>query len=858
MGKKKKAENKNNVKPEFIDTIWYQITPVITAVLGLILLFFYIFSNDSGTVGVAVKNLLFGLFSWGALFIPLCLIKQTVTWKKDIEKHKVGSNTVYEFVLIILIAVFAHTIAGISNVDLAKEMNLKALYESGMTLKGGGAVGGWIAAAITSLIGSVPTLIISLTGLLLFVIFVVGLTPMRIAELISASIKKKKEKLNAEAQVRAEERKKREAEERAEAEKRAKEEQKQLEKEEKAKQKSKVMDGLVGEEEQQSQDEEIHKASESTSYEEPENSENKPLDLDEIFVNKENLELSRKILGSSNDLPQSVDMSIDVSNDTDGKNDTAVKTADQQLSDEESPIVGVEEEQTAPKEYQFPPISFLAKDTVSKEDLTSELEATGSKLVKILESYGIGVSIVNISRGPTVTRYELQPDVGVKVRSISNLVDDIALHLAANGSVRIEAPIPGKSAVGVEIPNKTGTMVRLRGLIENPEFANCKSKITAVLGEDVAGKPLYMNIAKMPHLLIAGATGMGKSVCINSIIMSILYKARPDEVKFILVDPKKVELNVYEKIPHLIVPVMSDPKQASGALRWAVGEMERRFGLMEECGARNLEGYNDVAKNDPDLEVLPEIVIIIDELADLMMMAPTVVEDSICRIAQKARAAGMHLIIGTQRPSVDVITGLIKANIPSRIAFTVASQVDSRTIIDIAGAEKLCGKGDMLYAPVGITKPLRAQGSFVSTEEVEKVCEFLRQESESAYDDEVAKAIEKEAENCVVKGAPKIKGDDGGASKGDDGACDNSDELLNDAIEMAVDAGQNGISTSMLQRRLSVGYARAGRLIDTMQQMGIVGGFEGSKPRKVLITREQYLEMKMNGNNFSQNGGEDA
>lgn len=495
--------------------------------------------------------------------------------------------------------------------------------------------------------------------------------------------------------------------------------------------------------------------------------------------------------------------------------------------------------------YSFPPISLLEEDpNPATFEINDELRGTSVKLVETLASFGVRTKIMNICCGPAVTRYELKPDVGVKVRAIQNLADDIALHLSAS-SVRIEAPIPGKDAVGIEIPNKTRATVYIRNLIENPAFSELKSRVSMCLGMDVAGSPMYMDMAKMPHLLIAGATGMGKSVCINSFIVSLLYKATPDEVKLILIDPKKVEFGMYNGIPHLLVPVVSEPKKAAGSLAWAVNEMERRFTLIEAVGAREIKTYNKLTANDPNKEFLPQIVIIIDELADLMMTAKDDVESSICRLAQKARAAGMHLIIGTQRPSVDVITGLIKANVPSRIAFTVASQVDSRTIIDIAGAERLMGRGDMLYAPVGCMKPMRVQGSWVSESEVEAIVEYLKGEGEVEYDTNIIESIEKEALNC----GEKKKGRGGQSQDSEEGFTSSSredilasDEMIFPAIELGLESGQ--LSTSLLQRRLSLGYARAARILDKLTDLGFVSPFEGSKPRHMTISANEYMEIK--------------
>lgn len=472
--------------------------------------------------------------------------------------------------------------------------------------------------------------------------------------------------------------------------------------------------------------------------------------------------------------------------------------------------------------YQFPPITLLEKeDEAYPSDCADELKGSAQKLIDTLQSFGVEVKILNISRGPTVTRYELQPSSGVKVSRITNLADDIALNLAANG-VRIEAPIPGKAAIGIEVPNTDTSSVYLRSLISSPEFKESPSRLTVCLGKDIGGQNIVADIASMPHMLIAGSTGSGKSVCINSLIVSLLYKASPDEVKLLLVDPKVVELGVYNGIPHLLVPVVTDPKKASGALGWAVTEMLNRYKLFAQANVRDLASYNKHAYAT-GADALPQIVIIIDELADLMMAAPHEVEDAICRLAQMARAAGMHLIIATQRPSVDVITGTIKANIVSRISFAVSSQVDSRIILDTSGAEKLIGRGDMLFLPLGAPKPLRVQGCFISDREVESVVDFIGRNTQAEYSDAIVDQIERS-----VSDAPE-------------GGADSADELLPDAIECVIEAGQ--ASTSLLQRRLKLGYARAARIVDEMEARGVVGPYEGSKPRKVLITRQQWQEM---------------
>ena len=481
--------------------------------------------------------------------------------------------------------------------------------------------------------------------------------------------------------------------------------------------------------------------------------------------------------------------------------------------------------------YEFPKIEFLNPPKDGQVFDKKSIQNTAIKLQKTLASFGVEAKVTNVTKGPTVTRYELTPSTGVKVSKIVNLSDDIALNLAAK-SIRIEAPIPGKAAVGIEIPNAISESVSLREVIESKEFKNHPSKVAFALGKDAAGDIIIADIAKMPHTLVAGATGSGKSVCINSILVSILYKAKPSEVKLILVDPKMVELSGYNGIPHLLIPVVTDPKKAAGALNWAVQEMVNRYNLFASKGVKDIKGYNKVVEKEKGVK-LPQIVIIIDELADLMMVAPNDVEDAICRLAQMARAAGMHLIIATQRPSVDVITGIIKANIPSRIAFTVSSQVDSRTILDCAGAEKLLGKGDMLYMPVGQIKPLRVQGAFVSEGEIEKIVDYIKETSggtDNLYNQDIIESIEK----ANVK-----DGKDGNTGDGEDDA----DPILNDAIDLVVDMGS--ASASMLQRRFKIGYSRAGRIVDQMEARGLISGYDGSKPRQVLISKNEWQELKM-------------
>lgn len=545
------------------------------------------------------------------------------------------------------------------------------------------------------------------------------------------------------------------------------------------------------------------------------------------------------------------------------KKDNSEEAGDE-IAEQLDRAVRSDNSQSEEKKYQFPPIQLLKPKLNSDDgDAMEEMQNNAKKLIDTLTSFGVKASIVNICRGPSVTRYELQPAPGVKISKITNLSDDIALNLAANG-VRIEAPIPGKAAVGIEVPNKVVSMVTMRELIDSDKFKNSKSKLTTVLGKDISGEIVVTDLAKMPHLLIAGTTGSGKSVCVNSILMSILYKATPDEVKLLLIDPKMVEFSKYKGIPHLLIPVVSDAKKAAGALAWAVNEMLQRYKIFSEYDCKDIDSYNSLIEKNmnymeknppvvneegeevqPVLEVnglpvakekMSRVVIAIDELADLMMAAPSEVEDSICRLAQMARAAGMHLILATQRPTVNVITGLIKANVPSRISLKVSSNTDSRTILDTGGGEKLIGRGDMLFLPVGASKPIRVQGCYASDEEIEGVTHYIKKAYSAQYNSEIEEKIKRIAAEEIAQG--KKSGDSDSAS--DEGL--DVDSKMEEAIKCVIEAGQ--ASTSLLQRRLKVGYARAGRMIDDMEQMGVVGPHQGSKPRDVLMTYNEWLERR--------------
>lgn len=553
-------------------------------------------------------------------------------------------------------------------------------------------------------------------------------------------------------------------------------------------------------------------------------------EMTELLTPEEVDELNRSV-GVDVSEPQAEVMPI-----ADSVSKEAESETDESRIEENDPLEssGFQIEVAQPEEYRFPPVTLLEQSSnVRGGTATDELKNNAALLVDTLRSFGVETRVLNISQGPSVTRYELQPAAGVKIAKIKNLADDIALNLATTG-VRIEAPIPNKAAVGIEVPNKNAATVSLREIVDSPVFNQAKSKLTVAVGKDITGNIITANLAEMPHLLIAGTTGSGKSVCTNSFIMSILFKASPDDVKMLLIDPKMVEFDAYNGLPHLLVPVVTDPKKASGAFGWAVAEMERRYKIFSECKVRDLSAYNVFAEGSETHEKMPQILIVADELADLMMVAPAEVEDSICRLAQKARAAGMHLVLATQRPSVDVITGLIKANIPSRISLKVSNQIDSRTILDSQGAEKLLGKGDMLFYPVGMSKPTRVQGCWVSPAEIKNVIDYIIGDKQNEYNQEISDEIERYAVESKNKKSSAVD-DECGDGEGD--------EMLPQAIEVVVEAGL--ASTSLLQRRLKLGYARAARIVDQLEERGIVGPFEGAKPRKVLITKQQYEEMRM-------------
>ncbi len=802
--KKKSKTNKTNTKKTSGSKqkeIKVDRSEIIRWVVGFvafyIILTFFPFMNN-GWFGGAISSFLKGLFGPMYYVVPFLILVIDILWSRDHENNVARIKYLLYFLEFLFISIVVQVaVAG------GDDMALRELYPKGIELQSAGLISGAVAIMFIKLIGATASMVLAILGIFICTVLLCGATPKDTVMAIVNYFR--------DAAERAKEAREEEPEPIPEPVPRRKK------KEESAED---IADPLP-EDPALDEDDDFKTLSEYDAKSDTEIGAELPEDPQS---NQDELPFEPDPIPE--DIPETIPEIIE------------------ETEDEELCLEPVED-----TPYVFPPISLLTADTSNGAGgpTGAEVERTSRKLEEVLASFNVKAKVVNSTYGPTVTRYELQPETGVRVKAISNLSEDIALHLAAT-AVRIEN-IPGKAAVGVEIPNKATSTVRLRGLIDNPVFRENKSRLFCALGEDVAGSPVYLDIAKMPHLLVAGATGQGKSVCINSLIISLLYRNHPNDVKLILIDPKTVEFSDYKDIPHLLVPVINDPKNAAGTLNWACTEMENRYRLIQEVGARDLMGYNNAVANDPERALLPQIVIFIDEFADLMMTAPDDVETSVCRLAQKARAAGIHLVIGTQRPSVDVITGLIKANIPSRIALTTTSAVDSRTILDMTGAEKLLGKGDMLYYPVGAMKPLRVQGAFVDGKgEVAAVTQFIKEAAHAQYDESIMQQIEQEAKLCGMKG----KKGAAAADASDDGD-DKTDPMFMDAIEVAIECGT--VSTSLLQRRLSLGYARAARIIDKMERRGFIGEFDAAtKKRSILITREQFAELKLNGEGKKEDG----
>lgn len=817
---KQTNRKKNNKKQKKLNS---DITMVATFILSILLA--VLIYTKSGVLGEELNIVLGGIMGWIKYILPLgtFAIAMYIVIDEEERENLVSKLINYGILLICIIAIMTIYQISVGTLKLSFEMStlIEKAYELGSNNIGGGALGVLISIPAVKLLGMVGAVILFVGIALINCIYMFKVKP---AQAVSNYIKQRKEY-------------EQDYEEDEDNQEALQEQIIARPKKKKKKSKKEIFPDFEEDEENQitiNLDEEYDGKLKKYKYEAddlvPLTKENKrqsksniDIDIGEEEKPKDNQEeflqshIEENSFKKEEFSPNHIEGNL-------------FKQEEEKKEDKVKEVLTLEHAITVEDEtYEFPPIELLSEGKArTLKGGKKALADTATKLQKTLYSFGVSAKVENVSVGPSITRYEIKPAEGVRVNKIANLAEDIALNLAAE-SIRIEAPIPGKQAVGIEIPNKENEVVHLRDILESEKFGNNKSKLAIALGKDVAGEATIADIAKMPHVLIAGSTGSGKSVCVNTLITSIIYKAKPSEVKLVMVDPKVVELSVYNGIPHLLIPVITDSKKAAGALAWAVQEMENRYAIFANKGVRNLEGYNESITDG--VGKLPQIVIIIDELADLMMVAKNDVEDAICRLAQKARAAGMHLVIATQRPSVDVITGLIKANIPSRIAFAVSSQVDSRTILDSAGAEKLLGKGDMLFYPAGAPKPTRVQGAFIDDKEVEKIVDFLKANGgETNYNEDIIESIEKANTSDKEKDIEATQEDD-------------TDPFLTEAIETVIETKQ--ASTSFIQRRFKVGYARAGRIIDQMEERGIISGYQGSKPREVLMTKERWEELKM-------------
>ena len=778
------AKRKKNSKKKSKKTASKLDLAVITIMMFSILLGVLIYTK-SGVVGVKLNDILGGIFGIMQYVLPVGGIAISIKLASE-GSETLNSKMLQYFVCIISISI-ALSVMQISAGELqsGKELSevVKDAYALGEQSKGGGAIGAVAAVPLAKLLGDIGAVIFCLGIAVILFVFTFGIN---LSEFISMIIEKLDDKREERILAKENEEKRNKKAEMLEKKKQAREEKMQ----ERARIKAEKI--AMAEKNKDLMDNQIKINFGGRILTEEDN----PRGLKKYDHSNDNLEPLTK--NSKNNIQPDV-----IENNL-------FKQEEEKKEDKKKEVLQLEHAvEVEDEHYEYPPVELLSKSkSKTLKGGAKALTDTATKLQKTLYSFGVSAKVENVSVGPAITRYELKPAEGVRVSKIANLADDIALNLAAE-TIRIEAPIPGKQAVGIEVPNKEKEAVHLREVLESKDFKENTSKLTIALGKDVAGNAQLADIAKMPHVLIAGSTGSGKSVCINTIITSIIYNAKPSEVKLVMVDPKVVELSVYNGIPHLLIPVVTDPKKAAGALAWAVQEMDDRYNKFATRGVRDLKGYNKAIEKEGEGGKLPQIVIIVDELADLMMVAAKDVEEAICRLAQKARAAGMHLVIATQRPSVDVITGLIKANIPSRIAFAVSSQVDSRTILDSVGAEKLLGKGDMLFFPASAPKPSRVQGAFVSDEEVEKIVDFVKSNGTATYSEDILESIENS--NKTDKEISQEQEND-----------DETDPFLMDAIQTVVETGQ--ASTSFIQRKFKVGYARAGRIIDQMEERGIISG----------------------------------
>lgn len=815
--KSKKSSNSQDLNLNIIGTI-------IFSVLLAVLLY-----TNSGTLGQTLNEVLGGLMGVLRYVLPIGTFAIAIKMAcKDEEDYVTRKLVQYAVMLICISIIMSVYEISAGNIETSGDIsqNLKKAYALGVTNKGGGAIGTLAAIFLVKMLGNLGAVVLSVGVSVMLFAFVCGID---ISEYISQKVEEYIER-KEEKKIEKAERKQRREEQLEQHRKEMLAERKQKQKEEQEyKMHNKEIAAIQDVQNQKIEPEQIKINLNGRVVEDEGETERKGL---KGLLKKSKGAKKESVTKTASSIMRIDEETGEILEEGQPVQANLFVQKEEEKQDKTKQVLQLEHTISIEEDnYVYPPIDILSKmEKASLKGGTKSLTDTAARLQKTLYSFGVSAKVENVTVGPAITRYELKPAEGVRVSKIANLADDIALNLAAE-TIRIEAPIPGKQAVGIEVPNKQKEMVGLREVIESEAFKNNDSKLSVALGKDVAGSAVIANIAKMPHVLIAGSTGSGKSVCINTIITSIIYNSKPSEVKLVMVDPKVVELSVYNGIPHLLIPVVTDPKKAAGALAWAVQEMDNRYNLFAEKGVRDLVGYNKAAEHE-GAGKLPQIVIIIDELADLMMVAAKEVEESICRLAQKARAAGMHLVIATQRPSVDVITGLIKANVPSRIAFAVSSQVDSRTILDQVGAEKLLGKGDMLYFPSGASKPTRVQGAFVSDEEVEQIVNFVKSNGTAVYSEDILDTIENGGKEEQIKNL-----------SAEQAAEDDTDPFLQDAIDTVVETGQ--ASTSFIQRKFKVGYARAGRIIDQMEERGVISGYQGSKPREVLWTLEKLAEMKM-------------
>ena len=802
MAKKRRYKKRKKTASKLDVTI---ITLIVLSILLAVLIY-----TKSGVIGLKLNEILGGMMGLMQYVLPIGIFIIAIKIACE-ERDELTPKLIQYLIAIVSLSVML-SVFQVSSGELSynKELGetVKDAYFLGSQNKGGGAIGAVGAIPLEKLLGEVGAVIFCIGVAVVLIVFTFGINLSEMINLMAEKIRDRREERLEERENYRKEQQNKEIETPSQRRKREREERKvqaylaKMEKEEKAQENEQIKINFGG----RIVDNIEEKAG-----------------LKKYDHSGEDLEpLTKQSKKPKQEMQQQIEPDVIEAN--------LFEDVEEQKEEKKKAVLQLEHSVIVEDEhYEYPPVELLSKP--GKKTLKGGAKAltdTATKLQKTLYSFGVSAKVENVSVGPAITRYELKPAEGVRVSKIANLADDIALNLAAE-TIRIEAPIPGKQAVGIEVPNQEKEAVHLREVLDSKEFSESKSKLAIALGKDVAGNIQLADIAKMPHVLIAGSTGSGKSVCINTIITSIIYHAKPSEVKFVMVDPKVVELSVYNGIPHLLIPVVTDPRKAAGALAWAVQEMDDRYNKFASKGVRDLQGYNKAIEKDNEVGKLPQIVIIIDELAELMMVAKGDVEDAICRLAQKARAAGMHLVIATQRPSVDVITGLIKANVPSRIAFAVSSQVDSRTILDSVGAEKLLGKGDMLFFPSGAPKPSRVQGAFVSDDEVEKIVDFIKSNGTATYSEDILESIENN--NKTDKEIAQEKEDD------------ETDPFLMDAIQTVVETGQ--ASTSFIQRRFKVGYARAGRIIDQMEERGVISGYQGSKPREVLMTLDKLNELKM-------------